>query len=141
MKRDRTAGSGLIKATYFIWSGYSRCVDRFESVFMQSSVMKLLKGSADILSVCLEGSFVARMSRSSNGVYSESALLGNIKRSFCRAESLIGLYYEGSSFRRIAVEIDALLVPVDMFLSGTHWDTLKDSSKIIGILRRCNRKK
>jgi len=142
MKRDRTSGSGLVKTAFYIWNGYSRCVDRFESIFLQSSVIKLSKVPADILSACLEGSFLVRISRTSDGrVYSGSALFGSIKRSFCRAESLIVSYYEGSGFRRIAAEIDAVLVHVGAFLSGTDWDTIGDNSKIIGILRRCRRTK
>jgi hypothetical protein len=142
MKKGRMAGSGLVKAAYCIWDGYSRCVDRFEYIFLQSSVMKLLKGSADILSACLEGSFLMRMSDPSNGrVYSGSALLGSIKRSFCRAESLIGSFYEGSCFRRVVAETGALLAAVDTSLSETDWDTLKENSRIIGIFRRCSRKK
>jgi len=139
MKRDMTDGSGLIRSVRYIWNGYSRCVDRIESVFLKSSVVKLLRGSVDILSACVEGSFPARMSRRSNGcVYSGSALLGAIKRPFCGAESLIGSYYEGSGFRRIADGIDALLVRADIFLFGARWNAFKDNSKIIGILRRCS---
>jgi len=142
MKRNRTDVSVLIKSTRYIWNVYSRCVDNIESVFLQSSVMKMLRGSAVILSACIEGSLLARISRRSNGcVYYDSALLGAVKRSFCGAESLIGPYYEGSGFRRIADGIDALLVRADIFLSGARWNAFKDNSKIIGILRRCSGKR
>ncbi|MFA5164103.1 MAG: hypothetical protein WC481_00860 [Candidatus Omnitrophota bacterium] len=103
--------------------------------------MKMLKGSADMMSACLEGSILLRMSRASNRyVYSDSALFGNIKKLFCRCETLMESYYEGSGFQSIAAEINTLFTVLDGFLSGVRWDRMKGSSKIIGILKRCGRK-
>ncbi len=142
MKRGRTAGSGLVKAAQYTWGVYSRFIDRLESVFLQSLVIKFLRKAADILSASVEGSFLASVSRPLNGcVYSGSVLIGSIKRPFRRAESRIGAYYEESGFRRIASEIEALFVRVDKLFSGSGWKTLKDNSKMIGMLRRCSGKK
>lgn len=142
MKSGRRYGSGLVEAACYMWDAYSRCVDRLESIFMQSSVMKLLKAATGILSANIKGSFIAGMSRPlDRNIYYGSVLLGCIKRPFCRAVSLVGMYYEGSGFRRIASGIETLLVQVDVFFSGSGWKALKDNSKMIGILRRCSGKK